>query len=667
MGWKGIEQKGIERDSLDYLLTDLLPVELSERFSFYNFYCFLYEKKQQKILQSMILKVKKAKAQNQTILFESNWACQPLKYNILKGEHSFREMSLIQPFAALNIFLFIECFQKDILHYLATHHKFSLRYHKKNNELKYKSTTGDVISYFSKISNTFENKSVIQQAGNYFKIVPFPSINAFTCSHIWEKSNFEYQYFAKIDYKSCFDSIYTHSFCRIIEGNVIDAKSIKSSQLFLTIDRILQNINGRSSNGIVVGPEFSRMIAEILLQHIDNTVLLELQKNHLEYGKHYVVHRYVDDIFIFADEIKTLDLIIDLFKKVAIQYRLNLNELKLLKEETPCLPKEWIEKTRLVSDLISGQFRKKTDSEEEMHLFVPTGQSNRIKDEITVLMKKYASNRRTIVSFLLSTLLNNISKCKRGFKIFNTEKQIAQAIKLLDLVFYIYAFYPSFEQTQKVISILTYINQEVKFVSNDNHLGNGHKKLNLLINKYSFIFKKNNLFDICDWFSIFSQYKLMLPIQIEKTIIDKAKELNDPILWANILIYSQYNEDFHQQIISTVSDIIDKNLAVLDTTEDMEFREFWYVLVFFNCPFLENPLKADFKQLIHKHLKQNSQELPNSLINRLIFDFMNNPTSHHFFDWSNSIDFSKKITYRTFRRTIFKKYKKSYGYYVSLD
>ena len=36
------------------------------------------------------------------------------------------------------------------------------------------------------------------------------------------------------------------------------------------------NINGKSSNGIVVGPEYSRMIAEILLQQIDKEVYMLL-------------------------------------------------------------------------------------------------------------------------------------------------------------------------------------------------------------------------------------------------------------------------------------------------------------------------------------------------------------------------------------------------------
>ena len=39
MGWKGLE-----RNKLDFILTDLLPVEVSELFSFTNFYDFFNRK-----------------------------------------------------------------------------------------------------------------------------------------------------------------------------------------------------------------------------------------------------------------------------------------------------------------------------------------------------------------------------------------------------------------------------------------------------------------------------------------------------------------------------------------------------------------------------------------------------------------------------------------------
>ena len=47
MGWMGLE-----RNKLDFILTDLLPVEVSELFSFTSFYEFLTEKPQQKVINN---------------------------------------------------------------------------------------------------------------------------------------------------------------------------------------------------------------------------------------------------------------------------------------------------------------------------------------------------------------------------------------------------------------------------------------------------------------------------------------------------------------------------------------------------------------------------------------------------------------------------------------
>ena len=263
--------------------------------------------------------------------------------------------------------------------------------------------------------------------------------------------NFEYKYYAKLDYKACFDSIYTHAFTWIIERNVVDAKAASNSHLFVTIDRILQNINGRSSNGIVVGPEFSRMMAEILLQHIDSEICLSLQKDGIFYNVDYVAFRYVDDIFLFANQPQILDQILAKYKTIGERYLLRLNELKLVKGTTPCLPKEWLGKTRQLSDIIGNFFfqGKKVDYEklpEEERFLVKTDyiSVDRIKDEIAVLVKQHSDDARTIVSFLLSTLLNNISKKKNGYSLFG-KQQLGKALLLLDMALYIYAFYPSFD------------------------------------------------------------------------------------------------------------------------------------------------------------------------------------------------------------------------------
>ena len=343
MGWNGLE-----RNKLDYILTDLLPVELSELFSFRSFYDFLLEKEQQATLEILTKKYKTLMANGKQKMFEKGWATTPLKYNILKGTDSTREMSVIQPLSALNLFLFMECYQKDILNYFESKNCFSIRYHKKNTALYYKSRANKATQYFQ-LQSKRAGRSAVQQSGSYFRISPFESINSFPDSRPWRISNFKYRYYASMDYKSCFDSIYTHAYKWIIERNVIDSTAADNSNLFIIIDRVLQNINGKSSNGLIVGPEFSRMIAEVLLQQIDSEVLLALSADGMERSRDYTIYRYVDDIFVFTSTQEYIEKIIEKYKMLGEKYLLQLNELKLAKGETPCVPKGWLEKTRHIS------------------------------------------------------------------------------------------------------------------------------------------------------------------------------------------------------------------------------------------------------------------------------------------------------------------------------
>jgi len=171
MGWKGLE-----RNKLDYILTDLLPVELSELLSFRPLYDFLLGKPQQKIIAKLTEQLKRTMAEGKGIMFLEKLATMPLKYNILKGTDSTREMSVVQPLSALNIFFFMECYQKDILNHFGKHHCFSIRYHKKNTELYYKTKTKKEIQYFQQQSSR-TGKGAIQQTGSYFKISPFEYVS----------------------------------------------------------------------------------------------------------------------------------------------------------------------------------------------------------------------------------------------------------------------------------------------------------------------------------------------------------------------------------------------------------------------------------------------------------------------------------------------------------
>lgn len=675
MGWSGLE-----RNKLDYILTDLLPVELSELFSFSQLYAFLLKKENQKILERLIQELRQYKAQSSSRMFESSWSTKPLKYKILKGTDTMREMSVIQPFSALNLFLFIECYQKDILNYFEKHHNFSIRYHKKCTDLYYKSKSGRTTQYFQNQSFSV-GRGIIQQAGNYFKIAPFESINSFADSRVWRICNFKYKYYAKLDYKSCFDSIYTHAFTWILERNVVDAKDACNSHLFVTIDRILQNINGRSSNGIVVGPEFSRMMAEILLQHIDSKISLSLSKENIIYDIDYVAFRYVDDIFLFANQPQVIEQILSKYKTIGEQYLLRLNELKLTRGTTPCLPKGWLEKTRQLSDIIGNFFYqgKKSDydklPEEDRFLVKQEFISvDRIKDEIAVLVKEHSEDRRTIVSFLLSTLLNNISKKKNGYTLFG-KHHLGKALLLIDMALYIYAYYPSFDQARKIISIISYMNSEIDFKSDDK----ANTKLSKAINRYSFVFRLGNIFDLCDWFPFFCEYNIVLDAKTENFLIQAAEECNNPIIWANLLLYSKYYQPFFEELLKKIEGIVDRQICRISDKEPMMQVEFWYVLIFHNCPYISASLRQKISDIINDiKIKagagKGKQLFPSAVTTQLICDFLEqrspngNKPEESLFNWKGIKNFSDQITYRTYQRTVFKRYRKnSYGLYASLS
>lgn len=666
--------KGLERNKLDYILTDILPVEISELFSFVSFYNFLLQKDNRQKLDDILAMLKQGKAENK-YLFKDSWASLPLRYNILKGTDTTRKISVVNPLSALNLYLFLECYQKDILRFFDKNHDFSVRYHKKSIDLFYKKRTGRAVEYFQKQYQSV-GRGAIQQSGVYFKLFPLESINSLTESKSWEQCNFKYKYYGKIDYKSCFDSIYTHVYTWIIKNNIMDRKKNDSSIFFIEIDRILQNINGRTSNGIVVGPEFSRMMAEVLLQQIDSEIKIALIGRKLYVGKDYNIFRYVDDIYIFAHEQETIEVIIATYRKIAGQYQLQMNELKLLKGCTPWVSKTWLSEARNIADQMSAFF-KKIGREEYDNLppdkkFLVSSEYisvDRVKAETTYLIKSNIEDKRTIVSFLLSALLKNIEKKNEGYILINP-KTTRKAYALIDLAMFIYSYFPSFEQTRKVISIISYLDKEMHFKGGEE---NQKEKLMDLLNRYSTAFL-TNLPDKCDWLPFLKSYDMHLDSKIEEQWLTDAIEADDPIIFGDLLIYSGYNKNYKSRVLGAIEESIERQMKnFIPENEPFNQREIWFIYVFHNCPHLNNKTRQYIADAI-KNIKNSLKSSPAAICGNLVVDFLNevdctgNPLLTSFFDWSEKSYFGDRITFRTFQRTIFRRYKKrSYYLYASID
>ena len=662
-------KKNIERNKLDYLLTDIMPVEVSELFSYSKFYEYLLSK--QSTLDDIVSKMRAMRAENSETPFAGgkwgNWATLPLKFNILKGTDSIRGLNLVQPLSAMNIYFFVECYQKELLDILSNNSCFSLRYHRKNSDLFYRRKSKKIVDYFEKTSQKVD-RAILQQTGAYFKIYKFNSVSSFTNSRLWQQCNFKYHNFAKIDYKSCFDSIYTHAYKWCIEKDTVDSKEASNANLHIVIDRVLQNINGRSSNGLIVGPEFSRMIAEVLLQEIDVEVKQNLAAQGLNAGTDYRVFRYVDDIYIFSHTQAHTDLIIKTIEIAAQKYLLKFNEFKYLKANTPVVLSSWLGKARALSDRISTLFYRK----QELHDMVdkkPLLKSgyisvDRIKDDFIYLVNEFPKEQRYIVSFMLSTLLNNISNKKDGYALFEPDK-CARAFVLLDLAMYIYSFCPCFEHTQKLISMIVYMDDELHFSKDELN----HKKLINLIRRYSFVFEKGNMNDLCNWFVFFHDYSVPLLRNTEAILEKKLREEDNPILWANYLIYSRYHSDYHKEILIWVEELLQYKVNQIGSKDPLLQKEFWYVITFINCPYISGSVKTALEGIVRPMATAAETNLANK-IKKIIAEFLLQNKSNLFFCWGYyHFNTSKQLTFRTYQRTLFKQYKnkRSIELYGSLD
>lgn len=479
----------IKRNQLDYLLTDILPNELSDRFTYSHFYEYLIKRSND--VDKMFKQLEETKAKTDG-MFQGKkcWASMPLKYSIMKELHTIREMSLVQPLAALEILLFVGVYQKELLNLLDKNACFSLRYHHRNNDLCYKNKNKSVIKYFNEESKQ-AGLEVIEQTGIFFSISPYKSISAFTSSEEWLVLNSKYAYFIRTDYKACFDSIYTHTYTWLIGKDSIDTKEFDhNSNIYSTIDRVLQNINARRSNGIVVGPEFSRMIAEIMLQVIDVGVNSWLLNSGYICDQDYNVYRYVDDIFIFAKTEELANYIVKMYSEIARKYLLRLNESKSYRSKVPFVLDGWLNEANLFTNRVCEML---FTNKEEQESYVKRNEANEeddirpyllkshiirygskakqsIMNQLNELVCKYEAKDRTLIAYFLGAILNHVGKNKDKVAIFKKDVSESTVFSFLDLVFYAYSFFPNYNNTQKILSIISYVRDEYDIFSKSRSL-----------------------------------------------------------------------------------------------------------------------------------------------------------------------------------------------------
>ncbi|WP_253475683.1 antiviral reverse transcriptase Drt3b [Natronocella acetinitrilica] len=164
-----------------------------------------------------------------------------------------------------------------------------------------------------------------------------------------------YERFTSFDISKCFYNIYSHSIAWAVKSRSFAKVNTRATSFENDFDKLMQKGNFSETNGIVVGPEVSRIFAEIILQDIDMRVAHRLRQRKLYHRQQYEIRRYIDDYFLFTNDEHTENVVIQTHETVLADYKLFLNREKLKKTTRPFSTPISAAKHELL-DLLEGVF-----------------------------------------------------------------------------------------------------------------------------------------------------------------------------------------------------------------------------------------------------------------------------------------------------------------------
>lgn len=417
---------------------------------------------------------------------KNNALFYPYHFNIAHKANKNRTLSIIHPYNQWQVVDFYEQYKYSIL-YLCNQSKYSLRkphkvaqyfYYRDRLHRKLLGHQSDKVELFF---NEYENLKT------YFSYKKYSNIYKFYEDYRYQRAEKKFKHLIKFDLQSCFDSIYTHTISWATAGGADKVKVLPGyhgSWLGDAFDNLMQSVNARETNGIVIGPEFSRIFAEIILQYIDQKVEQELLKEKLCQKSNYECYRYVDDYFLFYNDEQDRSLFMESLTKWLKEFKLQISPSKTEEFERPFITKVTIAKQRiehLFSNIFSTPLweevesnldvEKEDETEDEnsdkdreildkkFNIYLP---ANKVNAQIKAIVRECGIEYRDIANYLLEKMSQRLdaflNRYEMGFKKYerlmskeNTNKDevelLAQGVQrkltsflvsLIDVVFFVF-------------------------------------------------------------------------------------------------------------------------------------------------------------------------------------------------------------------------------------
>lgn len=261
----------------------------------------------------------------------------PYNYSIRKDSSRQTLLSMIHPLLQLEFCDFYAQYENALLDQ-CRRSQFSLR-HPAALAVVYvaKTKNDEVIHKVGQVELRPNDIEVeLSKLVSYFSYEKYALLNKFYESKEFVRLEKRFSCLRQIDISKCFYGIYTHSLAWATRSKDFAKNNLGTYYFEAAFDTLMQRANHNETNGIVVGPEISRIFAEIILQGVDVAVQSELR---LEYklveGQDYSIRRYVDDFSIFSNTNENLTKIEKVIRDHLSRFKLYVNESKVRNFERP--------------------------------------------------------------------------------------------------------------------------------------------------------------------------------------------------------------------------------------------------------------------------------------------------------------------------------------------
>lgn len=262
---------------------------------------------------------------------------KPHLYSINRSRRSKNTLGLIHPAVQLRIAIFYSEFEQTITQ-ACDRSTFSIRHPYEALRVYPKDSSKDVRKRWNlalpgeKVGHELKTP----YASSYFAYRKYMLLDKFFSSNEIIRLEGKYSRLRMLDVSRCFFNIYTHSISWSLKDKDFSKKNANNYSFKQQFDTLMQHSNYNETAGILVGPEVSRIFAEIILQRVDIDLEREISKRlKLQNGRDYDVRRYVDDFHLFSNDKDVLDKVEGILAEILETYKLFLNTGKSEDVERP--------------------------------------------------------------------------------------------------------------------------------------------------------------------------------------------------------------------------------------------------------------------------------------------------------------------------------------------